>query len=65
MSIRGIFPAFMKQLRRHWQSQLPTLATVSEAVGSMPRTSTFYVGQERAAGRHVFLWISVQREAPR
>ncbi len=63
MSIRGFFPAFMKQLRRQWKAEFPGLSGIPGALGSMPKASTFYAGQEPAAGRHVF--VSIQESATR
>jgi len=64
MSIRGIFPAFMKQLQRQWTVELPSLSGIPGALGSMPKASTFYAGKEPAAGRHVFVWIQASVKRP-
>jgi hypothetical protein len=64
MTTRGIFPAFMRQLRKHWQLQLPALLAMSKALGAMPRASTFYAGQEATTGRHVFLWVQSSVKRP-
>ena len=57
MTTRGTFPAFIRQLRKRWQLQLPALTLIAEPLGLMPKASTFYAGQEEVAGRHAFFWF--------
>lgn len=61
---RGVAPRFIRALARRWRRALPVLSPIIQAVGSLPKASTFVCGPEPLADRWVFLHLQHSHTQP-
>ena len=56
MAKRSVFRDFVTAIRKHWQTELPDVRPVTDALGpQMPKASTLYAGVAQPANLHVFV----------